>query len=310
MELVYAVAAVLISAALSLGALKLRCLTKDGAAMSIFVGSFVGVFSTFEAFVLLIIFTVAGFVATKKSFDKKSAAGLQEGKKGERTWKNVLGVGLPPMAVVAVYALGLLSLEEFAVMFVTTMTVAGADTIASELGVRDEKVYLITTFERVERGTNGGVSAFGTLVSTAAAFLIALFGWWIVAGGFDWLFLIPFAMGVVGNLLDSVFGAVLENPGYITKYANNCSTALIGAVLGLAVYLLVRLSNLYISVRDGRTRYDGHSGGETPGPFPNPEVKSARVSVCTVLRKRTGTQTRCQPLFPSTPSARALQKPA
>ena len=25
-------------------------------------------------------------------------------------------------------------------------------------------------------------------------------------------------------------------------------------------------------------RYDGHSGGVTPGPIPNPEVKSARVS--------------------------------
>ena len=24
-------------------------------------------------------------------------------------------------------------------------------------------------------------------------------------------------------------------------------------------------------------RYDGHSGGVTPGPIPNPEVKSARV---------------------------------
>ena len=42
--------------------------------------------------------------------------------------------------------------------------------------------------------------------------------------------------------------------------------------------------------------YDGQSGGVTPGPIPNPAVKSARVSVCTVLRKRTGTQTRCQPL--------------
>ena len=29
-------------------------------------------------------------------------------------------------------------------------------------------------------------------------------------------------------------------------------------------------------------RYDGHSGGVTPGPIPNPAVKSARVSVCTV----------------------------
>ena len=44
-------------------------------------------------------------------------------------------------------------------------------------------------------------------------------------------------------------------------------------------------------------RYDGQSGGVTPGPIPNPEVKPARVPVCTVLRKRTGTQARCQPLF-------------
>ena len=35
--------------------------------------------------------------------------------------------------------------------------------------------------------------------------------------------------------------------------------------------------------------YDGHSGGVTPGPIPNPAVKSACVSVCTVLRERTGT---------------------
>ncbi len=44
--------------------------------------------------------------------------------------------------------------------------------------------------------------------------------------------------------------------------------------------------------------YDGHSGGVTPGPIPNPAVKPSNVPVCTVLRKRTGTQVRCQPLFP------------
>ena len=53
-------------------------------------------------------------------------------------------------------------------------------------------------------------------------------------------------------------------------------------------------------------RYDGHSGGVTPGPIPNPAVKSARVSVCTVLRKRTGTQVRCQPLIPLNSDLSAL----
>ena len=47
--------------------------------------------------------------------------------------------------------------------------------------------------------------------------------------------------------LISVFGAVLENPGYISKYTNNCSTALIGAVVGLAIYLILRYH--YILVR-------------------------------------------------------------
>ncbi len=56
----------------------------------------------------------------------------------------------------------------------------------------------------------------------------------------DWLLLIPCVMGVVGNLLDSVFGAVLENPGHISKYTNNCSTAIIGGLLGLLILALVR----------------------------------------------------------------------
>ena len=52
--------------------------------------------------------------------------------------------------------------------------------------------------------------------------------------------------------------------------------------------------------------YDGHSGGVTPGPIPNPAVKSAHVSVCTVLRERTGTRKRCQPLLPFIRSAHAV----
>ena len=79
----------------------------------------------------------------------------------------------------------------------------------------------------------------GTAVSTVAALLIAILGWFVITETLDWMLLIPFAMGVLGNLLDSVFGAVLENPGYISKYTNNCSTALIGAVIGVVLYMLL-----------------------------------------------------------------------
>lgn len=233
------VAAIVLSAALSIEAYKLQCLTKGGAVASFAVGAFVGVFASINAFFLLTIFTIAGFIATLKDFDKKSEQGLQEGRKGERTWKNVLGVGLPPCIAVALNYAGLLDLTAFAIMFISTITVAGADTIASEIGVRDKNVYMITSFEKVEPGINGGVSKMGTAVSTVAALLIAILGWFVITETLDWMLLIPFAMGVLGNLLDSIFGAVLENPGYISKYTNNCSTALIGAVIGVALYMLL-----------------------------------------------------------------------
>ena len=232
------VATVILSAVLSAEAYKLQCLTKDGAIASFAVGAIVGVFGSLNAFFLLSIFTIAGSFATLSGIDKKKAAGLQEGQRGERSWKNIVGVGLPPVLIVLLNYVYPLDTTLFAIMYISTITVAGADTIASEIGVRDPKVYMITTFKRVEPGVNGGISLTGTAVSTVAALLIAILGWFVIMESLDIMLLIPFVAGVVGNLMDSVFGAVLENPGYISKYTNNCSTALIGAAFGAVAFTL------------------------------------------------------------------------
>ncbi len=43
--------------------------------------------------------------------------------------------------------------------------------------------------------------------------------------------------------------------------------------------------------------YDGYSGGDTPGPIPNPEVKSTSVPFCTMVREPMGIWDRRQPLL-------------
>lgn len=239
MQTLYLIAAVAISVAMSVEAYKLGLLTKDGAVCSALVGSCVGLTSSINAFFLLSVFTIAGFMATLAGMRRKEKEGLQEGAHGERTWKNVAGVGIPPCLASLMWFSGILGPEQFAIFFVSTIAVAGADTIASEIGVRDQRVYMITTFERTVPGVNGGISVLGTAVSTVAALLIAVLGWFVVTESLDWMLLIPFAAGVAGNLLDSVFGALFENRGWISKYANNLSTEVLGGVIGLVAYAVI-----------------------------------------------------------------------
>ena len=237
----------ILSVALSVIAYRLRMLTYTGALASLVVGYTVGVFGSVEWLILLVAFTFAGLTATKMDISEKSKYGLQEGDFGERSHKNVLGVGLPACIFAFLYGVLHTPLNgqydlALTIAFITTLTVAAADTVASEIGIRDGKVWLITTFERVRRGTNGGVSVLGTASSVVAAVFTGIIGWLLIFRGIDAYVLIPISMGILGNLVDSVLGATLENRGTISKFTNNSISAIIGAVVGMIVVLYLENS--------------------------------------------------------------------
>ena len=240
--------AVVLIAALSVEFYYLRCITLDGALAAFAVGAVVAVFGSINSFFLLTVFTVAGFAATLYQIKRKKSQGTQEGEDGERTWKNVAGVGLPPCLIVLLNWAVDMDQTLFTIMFVSTIAVAGADTIASEIGVRDSRAYMITTFRPVEPGVNGGVSRLGTAASTVASLLISVVGWLAMTGGLEIYLLIPFVAGVAGNILDSLFGTLLEDRGYMSKYTNNASTALLGAVIGAALFIVLARSHAVIPV--------------------------------------------------------------
>lgn len=241
MELmVHLIAVFVITAALSILGYKFGMLTKDGAVAAFATGFVVGAFGTMDLFFLLVLFTVTGLVVTKIGFEKKAAKGLQEGKRGERTAKNVLGVGLPPCFIAVLYFFfGDIYSLELTIAFIGVMAVSAADTIASEIGTKDNRVWLITTFERVEPGTNGGISVLGTVSSLFASFVISLIGWLMIYHTVDIYVLIPTVAGMVGNFADSIFGTLLEDRGWISKYTNNCVTSLIGGAFGVVLYMLI-----------------------------------------------------------------------
>ncbi|MBE6527618.1 MAG: DUF92 domain-containing protein [Thermoplasmata archaeon] len=230
---------VIITAILAVEVYKLHCLSKSGAVASLIIGVILAIFGTVNAFFILTLFVIVSFFATMKDIDKKLAMGLQEGQFGERGWKNVAAVGFPPVLITVIDYFQPMDDTLYVIAFLTTIVVAGADTIASEIGIKDPNPIMITTLKPVRPGVNGGVSKLGTMVSAVAALGIAVVGWLVMTASLSWLLIIPFVFGMFGNILDSIFGAVLENRGLISKFTNNWSTELIAALAASAVWMLI-----------------------------------------------------------------------
>ena len=172
---------------------------------------------------------------------KKREKGLQEGTHGERTWKNVVGVALPCCLFAFINLFTQDSYHYYMTIgYISAIAVAAADTTASELGTKDDRVYLITTLRRVPPGTDGGISPFGTLVSLLASVAVTLIGWGVINQSFDDIFIIiPMISGFIGCMLDSVVGATLETWGYVNKYGNNCLTGIAGGAIGVLIAWLL-----------------------------------------------------------------------
>ncbi len=231
-----------------------QVLTKGGTAAAFFVGLVIGIAGDVTWLLLLLFFLLSSFAATKYRFALKEAMGVQEGKKGERGATNVLANGLAPMAVAVISALGLpfLPVTWAGLVFLSALAVAGADTLASEIGVLSDRARLITTFKRVKPGTNGGVSVLGQVCALGASFYTALIGWFAlfyISGRFglavtlptqSWLLFIPATVGFLGCQIDSLLGATLEDRGLIHKKGVNFVATSAGAII--AYFLLVWLA--------------------------------------------------------------------
>src|SRR5436309_5385951 len=133
----------LLTGALSALAYRRNVLTWDGSLAAFVVGMVIGIFGDVTWLFLLLFFLLSSFLATRYRFALKQAMGVQEGVRGERRSTNVIANGL---ALMAVAVLSLVPLTGFpkvisGVVFLSALSVAGADTLASEIGVLSRHTY-------------------------------------------------------------------------------------------------------------------------------------------------------------------------
>lgn len=202
-----------------------------GVALAIAMGAIVSLFGIPTYFfglpvflVLLLFFLVASVIVTKYGYEKKREMGLYE---HERSWENVLANGLVPTAC------AVLSPAIGWGPYVASLAAITADKFASELGVLGGEPVNLLNFKKCKRGTNGAITAFGTLMSLDAGLLVGIAAYFLIPGLDLWTVVTIGIIGFAGSMADSIVG-VLEERGIGNKATTNLICALFGALAGLA----------------------------------------------------------------------------
>ena len=190
-------------------AYRAHSLNISGAVAATTVGTVVFGFGGLSWAILLMMFFITSSGLSRMF--KKRKQGLDEkfSKGHERDAGQVFGNGGLATAFVLVHALYPESNIGW-VGFAAALAAVNADTWATELGVLNPTPpRMITDLrKRVEKGTSGGISLFGTFASLIGSAVIALPAAWFTD---DWslLPLITLA-GIAGSLFDSLLGATIQ----------------------------------------------------------------------------------------------------
>ena len=190
-------------------AYRAHSLSQSGAIAATVVGTVVFGFGGLQWAILLMIFFITSSGLSRAFKRRKQGLNEKFSKGHERDAGQVFGNGGVATLFVLVHALYPESNIGW-VGFAAALAAVNADTWATELGVLNPTAPRIITDlrKRVEKGTSGGVSLFGTLASLLGASVIALPAAWY-ANNWSLLLLITLA-GLAGSLFDSLVGATVQ----------------------------------------------------------------------------------------------------
>ena len=177
------------------------------------------------------LFVMTSF-ATRQGYRRKLSVGLAERREGRNARQVLANLAVSAFASVL---FGVTGNRIWLIVLVAALAEAACDTVASEIGQSlGGNARLITTWELVPAGVDGGISLGGSVAGLAAGLVIAIVA---AAGGLvDRAHLwIPVAAGFAGMLIDSLLGATLQRRGRMSNQAVNFFSTLAAATLAYAI---------------------------------------------------------------------------
>jgi uncharacterized protein (TIGR00297 family) len=262
---------VLLIVGLGFVAIKWRAIDLLGALSGGVISLLAFLAGSFSWLSMIIIFFGVSSALTKYRYGYKRKLGSAQEKAGTRSWPNSIANG-GVAAIASVVELYTHS-EIFAVMFLTSVTAALSDTLATEIGLLSRsKPKLITHLSKnVEPGTSGGISLLGdasAILSAVGMSILGLAVFVIGWSGFRSLVAAGSAVilgAIIGVFIDSVLGATVQGANkcvvcgkftenlrhhsettvtvrgvrFIDNNVVNFLGILVGALISIGIYLLL-----------------------------------------------------------------------
>ncbi|XP_076766191.1 transmembrane protein 19 [Xylocopa sonorina] len=229
--------AVLIPIFVAFWGLRRKSVDVSGSIFGLFIGFILTITSFAHLACLFAFFITSSKVTQFRSYKKrKFEANFKEG--GQRNWVQVLCNGGMATQLALLYLLDVGCTEQpidfdkyyrsswLSVGILGAFACCNGDTWASEIGpvIGNSEPFLITTFKRVPKGTNGGISWVGLLASLLGGLTVGLFHYVTILMTVDtvilqlaapqWLIIVIGGIGgLFGSITDSILGATLQYSG-------------------------------------------------------------------------------------------------
>lgn len=214
---------------------KYRKLTVAGSIAAVVIGSLVFFAAGIKGVLMLITFFALAVVATAHKKEVKTQLDHSGEQTGGRTAGQVLANGGVAGLMSVMILLNNPNATIYLLMMAASLAAALSDTLSSELGtVYGKRFYNILSFKKDENGLDGVISVEGTLIGLTGAFIVG-----VMYAGISKICLLIAVAGVLGNLMDSLLGAILERMGYIGNNMVNFLNTLFAALVCMFLYKFI-----------------------------------------------------------------------
>ena len=168
---------------------------------------------------LILLFILVAIV-TQWKIKEKQRLGLEQSNKGRRSSINVLSNG-STAGLCGFFAWIFPDYQSlFELMMLASIASAASDTFSSELGnVYGRRYINILSLERDQRGKDGVISLEGSLAGLVGSCMVAII--YIAFQGWSVFIIYIIVCGMIGNLIDSLLGASLQQNGVLDNHQVN-----------------------------------------------------------------------------------------